>query len=157
MTDEERRVANLIHEAFRGVTLGDGIGLLEAQALDDYAGPERQAECRVDDEKVDWSAIPADKLNSCYSSLCFFDAEGMRFHLPAFLIADLEGTFLHGVIFHLCYTENDNLSLFNLLSGDQRAAVQAFLQLYLQRDPDEIDNSCVQQALETYWAPSADT
>lgn len=40
MTDAERHVADLIRDAFDGVTLGDGIGLLQGQGLDDYADSE---------------------------------------------------------------------------------------------------------------------
>jgi hypothetical protein len=55
----------------------------QAQAIDDY---EDEATCGrhlQDDEKEDWSRIPIEGLNRCNSSLSFFDAEGMRFHLPA--------------------------------------------------------------------------
>lgn len=156
MTDEECRVADQVREAFRGVTLGNGIGLMQAQGLDDYADAETLAKYRASDEKDDWSAIPAEKLNRCYSSLSFFDAEGLRFHLPAFLIAELEGTFLQDVISYLPYMEHENPSRFDLLSRDQRAAVRAFLQLHLQRDPNDFDNPRIQQALATYWSPSTD-
>lgn len=92
MTDAERRIADVVRSAFQGVTLGNGIGLWQGQGLDDYANSETLARYRAQDEKVDWSRIPASELDSCHSSLSFFDAEGMRFHLPAYLIADLEGT-----------------------------------------------------------------
>jgi hypothetical protein len=42
-------------------------------------------------------------LNACYSSLSFFDAEGMRFPLPAFLIAELNGGYLQDMSFQLAY------------------------------------------------------
>src|SRR5690606_11328391 len=99
MNDDERRIARLIRAAFRDVRLGNGVGLMQAQGLDDYADSKTLAEYRSQDEKDDWSKIPVSELNACYSSLSFFDAEGMRFHLPAFLIADIEGTFNQEVTF----------------------------------------------------------
>lgn len=136
MTNEERRVADLIREAFRGVTLGDGIGLMQAQGLDDYARPETLKTYRDSDEKVDWSAIPAEKLNRCYSSLSFFDAEGMRFHLPAFLIAELRGTFcVVELVSYLSDFGRDSWLQFELLSPDQREAVRQY-RLLREHDKD---------------------
>lgn len=158
MTDEERRVAVQIREAFRDVTLGDGIGLMQAQGLDDYADAETLAKYRASDEKDDWSAIPAEKLNRCYSSLSFFDAEGLRFHLPAFLIAELEGTYDQDLIFNLTYSGSDAQSRFDLLSSAQREAVRQYLLCQLRKRPaDDCDVPIIQQALATYWTPSADT
>ena len=55
VTDAERRVAELVHSAFDGVTLGDGVGLFEGQGLDDYADAATRARYRAKDEKEDWS------------------------------------------------------------------------------------------------------
>ena len=115
MTPDESRVADLIRAAFSGVTLGDGVGLCEAQGLDDYEDDATLAKLRRRDETQDWLRISVEDLNRCYSSLSFFDAEGMRFHIPAFLIADLEGTFNQEVIFTLCYPLRQS-ELFGLLS-----------------------------------------
>jgi len=87
---EKERLKETIGEAFMGVCLGQGVGLREAQGLDDFASKERCAEYRATDERL--SGRPrADDLNRCSSSLSFFDAEGMRFHLPAYLLCDLMG------------------------------------------------------------------
>ena len=91
MTHHEQRVLDQIRDAFAGVTLGNGVGLREANGLDDYADSRTLAAYRSQDEKLDWSAISAADLDDCASSLGFFDADGMRFHLPAYLVADLEG------------------------------------------------------------------
>jgi len=72
-----------IRDAFGDVQLGSGVGLREAQALDDYAGDADRAARRAFDRKTDWQSIASAELNECNSSLSFFDAEGMRFHLPA--------------------------------------------------------------------------
>jgi hypothetical protein len=72
-------LCRLIREAFAGVKLGGGVGLQQAQGFDDHEDEKTCARYRANDEKEDWSHIPAEELNRCNSSLCFFDAEGMRF------------------------------------------------------------------------------
>jgi hypothetical protein len=84
-----QEVAERIRNAFSGVTLGQGVGLRQAQGIDGYEEETAIADYRQSDEKENWSRIPPDALNECQSSLSFFDAEGMRFHLPAYLLADL--------------------------------------------------------------------
>src|SRR5262245_39973334 len=127
MTEHEQHVSKLIRAAFRGVTLGEGVGLREAQGLDDYADERTLGSYRAQDEKHDWSAIRAPDLDRCYSSLSFFDATGMRFHLPAYLVADLEGSLeTADVLFHLTHL-GDGGSRFGKLSAAQRDAVREFL------------------------------
>ena len=154
MTEEGKRVADLIRAAFHGVRLGNGVGLWQGQALDDYADAATEAKYREKDEKDDWSKISADELNHCYSSPSFFDAEGMRFHLPAFLIADLEGTYRMDVVFHVTDFSFGMASRFALLSGQQRHAVREYLLLRLSTaDIDEIGfiGPMIEKALAEYW------
>jgi hypothetical protein len=153
MTDDEARVAELIRNAFRGVTLGEGVGLMQGQGLDDYEDDDVLMEYRAQDEKQDWTAIPVDKLNYCHSSLSFFDAEGMRFHLPAFLLSDLAGTFMtSSVIFHLTYEGDYARQKFSLLSEEQRAAVRAYLMLRLDDPMYEFDHKRIRTALARDWS-----
>lgn len=77
---EAQKLIERIQKAFAGVRLGNGVGLWQAQGLDDYASEEKCAEYRANDEKDDWRRISVNDLCQCNSSLCFFDAEGMRFH-----------------------------------------------------------------------------
>lgn len=151
MTEEEARVAVLIKNAFRGVTLGNGVGLLQGQGLDDYADSDTLAEYRSQDEKDDWSRIPVDALTRCQSSLSFFDAEGMCFYLPAFLIADIEGTLGQEVVFYLTYFDDRAQSRFELLSAVQRHAVREFLLLRATDTIFEFERRQIEKALEAYW------
>jgi len=155
MTDAEQRVANLIRAAFRDVRLGNGVGLRQGRGLDDYADATTLAEYRSRDEKDDWSRIPLEDLNHYGGSLCFFDAEGMRFHLPAFLLADVEGTLTTDLLFHLAhYLEPGALSRFDLLSESQRRAVREYLLLRLSRARDEKNDfvqPMIEKALAEYW------
>ena len=93
-SDDAKRVANIVRAAFAGVTLGDGIGLRQANGLDDYADSQTLAALRRQDEKYDWQAISFEDLDHFSCSLSFFDAEGMRFHLTAYLVAVLAGALL---------------------------------------------------------------
>ncbi|WP_025663128.1 DUF6714 family protein [Aquimarina megaterium] len=75
-----------ISEAFKEVKLEDGIGLWEAQGHDDRVSDLECKKLRAKDEKEDWNNIPLIHLYQCSSSLTFFDAKGMRFHTPMFLL-----------------------------------------------------------------------
>lgn len=74
---------------FSEQTLGNGIGLREANAIDVYAMLAERLEMRRRDERTDWRSIDSDTLNECYAAPTYMDAEGFAFHLPAFLIAEL--------------------------------------------------------------------
>ena len=145
-------IAALIREAFSGVTLGDGIGLREAQGLDDYADAKTCAAYRAGDEKSDWSRICSEELNHCYSSLSFFDAQGMRFHLPAFLIASLNGDYLQDMSFQLAYLNDYSLAQYALLSAGQRDAVRAYLNFILRDESYAFSHPQIAQALQAYWS-----
>jgi hypothetical protein len=144
-------LCSTIQRAFSGVKLGDGVGLQQAQGLDDYEDTATCARYRANDEKDDWSRIPVEELNRCNSSLSFFDAEGMRFHLPAFIIADLQGAYHFGMAFSLTHLSDYSTSQFALLSDVQRSAVRAFL-LHIAELPDyEFDRPQIIRALNEYW------
>jgi Family of unknown function (DUF6714) len=152
MTEHERRVLNLIRAAFAGVVLGEGVGLRQGRGLDDYADEGTLASYRAQDEKHDWSAIPVADLNRYGSSLSFFDPDGMRFHLPAYLVADLEGTLQTAdVLFHLVYMAEGAASRFDTLSSSQREAVREFLLFRLSDPHREFVHPMIEAALRDYW------
>ena len=62
-----------IAKSFRGEVLGNGIGLREGQAIDDYETEENIGKARFRDEKLDWSKITAADITRCQSSLSFLD------------------------------------------------------------------------------------
>jgi hypothetical protein len=144
-------LCRLIREAFAGVKLGGGVGLQQAQGLDDHEDEQTCARYRANDEKEDWSRIPVEELNRCNSSLSFFDAEGMRFHLPAYLIADLRGLYHFGMAFSLTRLNDYSKSQFVLLSPVQRKAVRAFLLHILNEQDYEFDRPKINKALNEYW------
>jgi hypothetical protein len=141
----------LIRHAFRGVRLEDGVGLNEAQGIDDHETDWWLAQRRSTDEKEDWLAIPPERLNDCNSSLSFFDAAGMRFHLPAYMIAENEGTYRFDLLVHLAKRPESNKQ-FNLFSSEQRAAVAAYLTHLRSQDDYVEEQAIIDRALTTYWA-----
>jgi hypothetical protein len=144
-------IAEQIRAAFADVTLGDGVGMQESRGKDDYEDDETLVRYRSYDEKEDWERIPSSELNSGAGGLCFFDAEGMRFHLPAYLIADLRGEYHFGMTFTLTHLTDHSVTQFELLNESQRGAVRAFL-LHIREDPDyEFDRDDIDRALASYW------
>lgn len=147
---EADELCPIIETAFAEVKLGNGIGLYEAQAIDDYADDATRIAQRAGDEKDDWRKITSEELCICNSSLCFFDAEGMKFHLPAFLICDLKGEYGFGMMFCLCNACPGPDDQFRLLSREQRIVVRLYL-LYLIHE-DSFDRPDIEYALNGYWA-----
>lgn len=136
-----------IRRAFHDVRLGNGIGLCEAGGVDEYADDTTRKAYREKDEKEDWQRILLENLRG--EGLCFTDAEGMRFHLPAFMIAAVE----HGRAFSPVFIlKNDRAhELFALLSPQQKRAVLGFL-LFVRDDPKhQLDRTEIEQALAGPW------
>lgn len=156
MSDNRTEVINQIREAFRGVKLGNGVGLRQGRGLDDYADAKTLAKLRASDEKYDWSAMPAEDLNAFSSSLSFFDAEGMRFHLPAFMIADLEGKLHQNVVFHLTCLTPGSIEQFDILTLEQRRAIIAYLNFALRQADEEFARPRINRALSGYWRVDRD-
>ncbi|WP_425394992.1 DUF6714 family protein [Aeoliella sp.] len=146
------QLLDFISHVFYGVSLGAGTGLMEGEGMDSHASAAKLAELRAMDEKEDWKAIPHARLNQYCTGLCFMDPAGMRFHLPAFLVAHLERSLDQDILFHLIYLDNDATSRFGLLSTEQRKAVAKFLEFCLQDDPrTEPIRDSIQSALDNYW------
>jgi hypothetical protein len=139
-----------IRLAFADVQLGDGTGLHEAQGLDDYEDAQTCAAYREKDEKTDWRRISLEDMNLCCSSLSFFDAAGMRFHLPAFMQGDLDYQVNYDLIYHL--TQSVSMEdKFALLDDAQRAVVVAYLNLRLDDEDYRHEWEHAFNALLGYW------
>jgi len=143
---------SIIKEAFNGEVLGDGIGLSEADAIDDYKDDAFIDECKRNDERLNWEAISAESLNKYNCSLSYFDAKGMRFHLPAFMTAEIRGEYRWGMAFALTHLSDYSKSQFELLNAKQKEAVKLFLE-YLLENPDyEFEMESIIAAIENYWS-----
>lgn len=146
------QIIESIQAAFQDVKLGDGIGLWEAQAIDDYESEDVQRKKREADEKDDWSSFSPDVLQRCHSSLSFFDANGMRFHLPAFIIGSLKDD-VNDPVFHLSQLDDYARSKLATLSDDQREVVVKYLGWCLENEEFEYEHPAIQRALDEYWTP----
>lgn len=132
----KEKVIAKIREAFRGVTLGNGVGLFEGEESDTGASRSMLKPIREKDEKDNWERISVQDLNNCRDSLYFMDAEGMRFHLPACMIAELEGTYHHDIAFHLTDLDDHRKSKLAALSKEQWEAVHEFISYTRDTSPD---------------------
>lgn len=141
-----REICTEIRAAFKGVTLGNGVGLSQARALDDHVDFATSLSYRENDEKDEWERIPTDVLDRYRGSLLFCDAEGIRFHLPAYLIAGLEGEEGYGMALELTLLGDSRLALLN---REQRVIVRKYL-LHLVSDPNYFfDHDAIRNELET--------
>ncbi len=152
MPIDKKNLISTINTAFENVTLGNGVGLSEADAIDSYQDLQTRAAYREKDEKLDWKKIPSSSLNEYNSSLSFFDAEGMRFHLPAFLLADLNEEYNFGMTFALTHLSDYRKSQFELLSPDQRKAIKLFLEYLLNDEAFDYEAPQIKSAIENYWS-----
>ena len=129
---ELKLLVTKIRNSFESVTLGDGIGLREADMIDSCGSNEERQSARDLDEKDCWRNIGADVLNSCYVSPGYLDARGFLFHLPAFLIAELTDEFDFGFIDRLVESKPRSTDWIALLDNVQSDAVIETLMLVKQ-------------------------
>src|SRR5262245_7669952 len=137
MSERRQRLLAAIEEAFRGVQLGDGVSLHETVIIDNYGGPEARAAAREPDEKHDWRRLVGDPelvRISGVGGLSFYDAAGLRFHLPAYLslaVIDFDrvdaGNVLESLLFHLTHFSEYNVGRLSVLDSAQRQCVQNVL------------------------------
>jgi len=152
LTENQIHLISQITSAFKDVKLEEGIGLSEADAIDSYKDEQFRDQCRSNDEKDHWDAIPSSALNENYTSLSFFDNKSMRFHLPAFMIAEIKGEYRFGMSFALTHLSDHTRSQFILLSKTQREVVRSFIE-YLSEQPDyDFEKPMIKAAIENYWS-----
>ncbi len=144
------RLVRIIEDAFANITLGNGIGLWEAQAIDDYESKQVQEKCRENDEKNSWKNLRAEALQRCRSSLSFFDADGMRFHLPAFIIESLNNE-ADDPIFHLIHLDDYAKLKLTSFNEAQQQAVIHYLNGCLDQNEYEFERPVIKRALKEYW------
>ena len=115
---------------------------------------KKRARCRKQDEQTHWHKIPVELLNQYYVALCYFDPEGMRFHLPAFLIADLQGLFRFDLVYtfiHLDRYKEQQFSLLNAQQNKQSLNTCAGYSLTPIVIPPQNDTTAIEEALLLFW------
>lgn len=139
-----------IHDAFDDVKLGNGIGIHEANGLDDYAGDIELARLRQLDEQNDWRKLDAELLNQYHSTPSFFDPRGFVFHLPAFLLAELDDKHEFGFIDRIVEKRPPSKSWIDLLTGQQADALVTVLSLVKQHPDYYNDAKKFNHAIERF-------
>ena len=152
LTETQTLLISQINSAFKDIELDGGIGLSEANAIDNYKDEQFREECKKNDEKLHWDNIPSSSINEYYSSLSFFDAKGMRFHLPAFMIAEIKGEYRFGMSFSLTHLSDYTKSQFEFLNEKQREVVVLFLNHLLMDSNYEFEKPTIERAIENYWS-----
>jgi hypothetical protein len=143
-----------IAQAYAGVVLGDGVGLNEGQAIDDYESDELRRNKREKDEKSNWNDLDPLDLQSCSSSLSFFDAKGMRFHLPAYLVQSILGK-VDDPLFHLLDNSGYSTGKHDLLNTDQTLAIIDYLEWCLEHEEFGFEHPQIKRSLLEYWIPKS--
>ncbi|HPI00100.1 MAG TPA: hypothetical protein PK772_07215 [Chitinophagaceae bacterium] len=140
MTREE--LIQSIYAAFKDVKLEDGIGLLEAEMIDyNYD----RTEARNKDERDDWTKLlPIFYVNYAIEGWTFMDAKGIRFHLPCYLLQDLESLLYpwdNPLIYTLNNVENRQFNELKILNAAQRLVIIEFLKYKVEEFNTEDSNS----------------
>ncbi len=152
MNEKATQLILKLQEVFRGVKLGQGVGLYEALEIDSYSRDEVRQKARERDEKDDWSRLGPDQLRGSLTALGYFDAEGMRFHLPAYLRAEIISPFIDDLLVSLHFVrlggEDCRLSL---LSHEQRRVVRECLIYIMHEYADSPDESEMCKSIQRRW------
>lgn len=147
-----------IDEAFEGVVLGQGVSLNETVVIDMYGHGEAELAMKKD-ERHDWKRLldrPEFKTIHGIGGPSFFDAEGFRFHLPAYMVLCIqkpEEEAAYNILFQLTHLSDYQLGRCALLSPKQKRCVAAFLQ-YIRHNGGrqfEYEHSKIDAALANYW------
>lgn len=158
--DESARDALVrqIEIAFDGVSLGDGIGILEAWAIDRCVSDKDRQRARVSDYRADWTLIPDSVLEDHYSVLAFMDREGIRFALPAYMRFATRN-------FEKSQSLSVDAPIYSLGSGWaappggpelftrlQRATIAKFLRvMVVEIGEDYVDATAASEAYDNFW------
>jgi hypothetical protein len=163
-----RAVESGIRIAFRGVTLGRGISLRQAQFADRFqdafwnAHFGSLAQGEITD---DWSQIPLDELErDCIAHL---DAFGFRYYIPALMLSMLshyESSSMRviGTLSGLCPKKDSGweytMHRYSLLNLAQKTAIARFLAALPKLvELDFEDQKIVPRALRNYWGECLQT
>lgn len=134
-----------IRTAFKGITLGSGIGLYHAYELDD----NWCAEANEIDEKHNWENISSKNLNDYGDrAQSFLDGLGMHFHLPAYMIQTLNNHHYDDIFFHIC-SEQVERSWLGLINSSQKQAIINFLEYSLSQNDFEGHYEIIQSGINS--------
>jgi len=155
-------VESAIRTAFRGITLGSGISLRQAQSIDGFrvavgnTGSVASASAEITN---DWSRVPLEELErDCIAHL---DALGFRYYIPALMLSVLDqyepssmrviGT-LTGLYPRKGNSWEYHMHRYSLLSPAQKGSIARFLTALPQLVELDFEGQKVaSRALHNYW------
>jgi len=142
-----------IENAFKGVSLNNGIGIKEADAIDDYCSEQDVIKARKKDIRDDWKKIPDSVIGANYSALSFMDNDGLRFAIPAYMRFTLKyfdsstSASTDSIINALGNSRN-----WSFLSKIQKTAISHFLEFMVLAGEDYIDSYQASLIYENTWS-----
>lgn len=148
-----------IEQAFGGVELGGGLSMHQAGAMDLLLEPEEVLQARVLDPEARWQDIPDDRLDEFHFALTYMDPEGLRFHLPRFMVFALENPGLDSpavdaAVYACDFGEEmkqEVLAQFNAMSRKQMRTIAQFLAHIAEGKDEDYDVMIAAMALESFW------
>lgn len=163
-----------IRTAFRGVTLGRGISLRQAQSIDGSSSRARGAHSApVGQQKTDteWSRIALDEITNDWSRvsleelerdcIAHLDALGFRYYIPTLMLSvvdhyDPSSLRVIGTLQGLYPKKDDgweyHMHRYSLLNFRQKVAIARFLAALPKLVQLELeDQKVVESALRNYW------
>jgi hypothetical protein len=157
---DRHQVERAIRNAFAGVTLGRGVSMRQAEAID--AGTLETDEdvraVRAGEIVDDWSRVSRAELDrECVAHL---DPVGLRYYLPALMLSvldDYDSTSMRVIgtlaaLYPKAGLLRSPLALYDPLTLEQRKAVALFLSALPQLvDLGHEDAKVVERALRNYW------
>jgi hypothetical protein len=148
-----------IEASFRHVALEDGIGILEAEALDACVGDKAREAERRKDRRKDWESIPDEEIAQHYSVLSFMDQRGLRFHLPAYMrfavrnFAISNSASIDAAVYALCTDPGTVEKEWVIFTDAQKATITRFLKFMILVAGDKfVDSVQASLAYEGTWS-----
>ena len=155
-------VEQTIAAAFKGVSLGGGCSLRQAEEADYWGQPAAADLSAFPDADItdNWAALSLETLDQ-YPYLAHMDAKGFRYYVPAFILSVL-ACYERSSMRVICtlsalYPKRNerwdyHLNLYSLLSQEQNAAIAHYLQsLPMLVELDSEDQKVCERALRNYW------
>lgn len=142
-----------IESSFNGVTLINGIGIFEAEAIDNYETTEVRKIEREKDIRDHWQSIPDDVIGQYYSVLSFMDDNGLKFALPAYMrfATKYYDTSASASIDSVIYTLANQRN-WEFLSNEQKETIADFLSFMVLEADSHVDSRQASLAYENIWS-----
>lgn len=157
--DEREALISEIHAAFKEVSRGRGVSLHEARAIDNYESDLEREKARKLDTDSSWDEVPDKDIEYFHDVFSFFDEEGFRYYLPAYMIwavkyFDVSGSCSSdNVIYNLeCspVSRGKDRLVFDLFDLAQCRAICRFLK-FMESNPLHADDEAATRALQGGW------